>query len=677
MKSSDSASLEVCLRLFPMVLCLDSTGTIHFVSDRLIERIGNPLGENLFEIFTFNGPVAKLARNRRLGKEHIGALFLLHSERLDFAVRGQLLEGSFEGREAYILVCSPWLSWLNDNDSTHRVSVKDFPVIDSQLEYQISLVRQKSMLSDLERFSKSLETAIVQAEAASNAKTRFVRHVSHEIRTPLNGIISSINLLKDETSEAGRSRLTGIAESCAVALMDLVNEVLDFSRIEEGVFVRSIEDIRIRRLMSEITGALSARSAEKGIHLQFDIDYSVPEWIRTDRKVLLKIFFNLIGNAIKYSESDLVVIRLDSQPLDVQNSILTIEVEDYGVGIPEDLLDEIFEPFSTSTNTSSNEFSTGLGLYIVKELVENLGGTIQVSSIVDHGACFTIQLPVQILNNVAAEGTARPAAKAESGRFSGTVLVVDDNVINLELARMQLSKLGIAVTAATNGRQALELAQLQDFDMIIMDVNMPIMGGVEATGEIRKSGRNRAVPIIAFTANVATEDLQAYTNSGMNDVLTKPVSRDAMVRLCRAYTRPISDEKEELPQESARLEDLVLDSDQLHALIDEIGVENASSIVTMFISETEKQIEELIRSARQRDYQAVVGIAHRVASSSLSFGLKRLGARLRQIESESKAGAELTQSELNGLDSLLDTSITELKNSLKIQFSQDLQLSRS
>lgn len=662
-------SLDLCLNLSPLVMCLDKGGKILFCSEPLLAHIGKEsLGQSIFHLFLVEGPGKTYCQNRKITDRAVGELFLLSSHKLKFALRGQIVEGMHDSRDVYIFLGSPWLSWLYDNHAEVSVNVKDFPASDSQLEYQLNLFSTKEMLSDLKKFSASLEKAKAQSEIAGQAITRFVRHVSHEIRTPLNGVITSLKLLKEETEQRRRARLFEIASSSANALMDLINEVLDFSRMEEGVFASSQETFSLRAVVREVEAGLSAKAVEKDMYLQFDISHVLSSKITTDKHSLQRILYNLVGNAIKYSESDLVNTRFDLDE-ESESWFLAVEVEDYGVGISEDELTHIFEPFWTSPNKKSNEHSTGLGLSIVKEMIQKLKGEINVESMQGQGTRIKFTLPIEKPSPGDNVEIGESSLPPDGTQFIGSVLLVDDNLINLELAQILLRKRGLTVTTASDGVQAVAAEKENSFDLIFMDIEMPVLNGTEATVRIRAGGRNPNIPIIALTANVSKEDIEFYLSKGVTDALTKPVATEALIELLARFLPYALEDKlaleatSAIPQENQGKN--ILDSDTFNKLVNDIGPENAERVINMYIEDASQRVGSMVEHMQSKNLENTGKIAHRLASSSLSFGLNKLGKRLRKIEKYAKDGKGFTTDEAEELQNIFADSKAALEQAYK------------
>ena len=228
-----SSSLDLCLRLFPYVICMDADGRINFVSDQLSNRLARDLiNSTLAQSFTILNPAPHALDCTQIGDQHIGKLFLMHTADKSMALRGQIVDGTLHEKNAYFFVGAPWSSWLYENGKRIALGADEFPIQDSQLEHQMYLTTQNMMRADLEELGDKLGRARVKAEAANEAKTEFVKHISHEIRTPLNGVITSLALMAEPSSDVPLERLLTIANASAHALMDLVDYALDFARIE-------------------------------------------------------------------------------------------------------------------------------------------------------------------------------------------------------------------------------------------------------------------------------------------------------------------------------------------------------------------------------------------------------------------------------------------------------------
>ena len=403
--------------------------------------------------------------------------------------------------------------------------------------------------------NQALEKALEEARIANQTKTAFLNNMSHDIRTPLNGIIGIIDINSKSTDTELIEENRKKARCAAQQLLSLLNEVLDMSRLEHGETILTNELFNLSELTAALQDTMRIHAAESGIILICD-SYTVPEnceRVYGSPTYIQKIFFNIIENAIKYNRPG-GQIRWKTELTEQTESTLTYKytISDTGVGMNEEYLSHVFEPFSQETGGARTKYQgVGLGLSITKSLVEQMKGTIDVASEVGLGTTVTITLPFTIANtqrNVSADVNGNSvnlndASSASSiseedditASLSGKhILLVEDNELNLEIAQFMLEDAGIIVTTAKDGAKALKAfleRPVGTFDMILMDIMMPVMNGYEATRAIRTSGRKDAltIPIIAVTANAYEEDRQASFAAGMNEHLTKPLNCEKLI----------------------------------------------------------------------------------------------------------------------------------------------------
>jgi signal transduction histidine kinase/CheY-like chemotaxis protein len=382
--------------------------------------------------------------------------------------------------------------------------------------------------------SDELRSGERRALALAEQNARFLAMMSHEIRTPMTSILGMLELLMAEPDSTRRGEHLAIARTSARSLLAILNDVLAFSRLEVGAVRLNAEPTGPRRLVAEAVDLLTPAARERGIALDWSVAPEVPDWVVADPTRLRQVLLNLLGNAVKFTDEGAVRARVDLRPAAAPGRVsLRFEVQDSGIGIAPDLLAEVFTSFVR--NESPDREGTGLGLAIAKQLVELMGGSIALQSTPGIGTVATFEVPVEPLASAPAEKTAPPPRPAAPMR----ILVAEDNATNRYLVRALLEREGHRVTSVGDGAQALRALETDAFDVILMDVQMPVMDGAAAARAIRGSARPGAgTPIIALTANALSGDRAACLAAGMDDYVSKPIEigalNEALARVARA-----------------------------------------------------------------------------------------------------------------------------------------------
>ena len=398
------------------------------------------------------------------------------------------------------------------------------------LEY---LVADRTL--DLEATNVELVTAKSIAEAASRAKSAFLANMSHELRTPMNGVLGMIDLAKRRMTDAKGLDQLDKAKISAERLLGVLNDILDFSKIEAERMV--LEDVPLQLVdnVEHIVSILTPRFNEKGVMLKVEIRGELANSpLQGDSLRLDQILFNLVGNALKFTEQGAVTLRVRSVNETAESARIRFEVSDTGIGIDEEAQARLFHSFEQADNSMTRKYGgTGLGLVISKRLVQLMGGEIGVESTPGQGSTFWFLIPfkkhTQTVCQSAPTNTGLVAEQHLQAAYAGTrILLAEDEPITQEVSRMLLEDVGLVVDLAEDGQQALALAQQNTYALILMDMQMPQMNGLEAAQAIRTDSLNAATPILAMTANAFDEDRDACLAAGMNDHIPKPVDSEML-----------------------------------------------------------------------------------------------------------------------------------------------------
>lgn len=494
---------------------------------------------------------------------------------------------------------------------------------------------------------QELRDAKDTAEKSVIAKEHFLSNMSHEIRTPMNAVLGFTELLIDTPLNKEQKDFVEAIQTSGKNLMSIINDILDYSKIEAGMMTIEQVPMSVRSLFSSL--AVLFHQKKPGIALSFETDRAIPENLSGDPTRLTQIITNLVSNAIKFTEKGSVQVTAMLEKKMDQVAHVKFTVTDTGIGIPEDKIEAVFERFNQATNDTTRKYGgTGLGLSIVKRLVELQGGNIQLKSSLGVGSVFEFILPLPELNGGAIKDLQANTLQAPSSEKRPLhILLVEDNVINQKLAEKHLTNFGFTLDIAGNGRLALEKLQEATYDLVLMDMQMPEMDGYEAALAIRKQLK-LTLPIIAMTAHAMSGEKEKCLAIGMNDYISKPFKAADLYQkindqMSTVQAVTISATSDKIPSTHA------IDLTELREMSDN-NAEFIQEMLELFVSEMTAHLQQLESCIASGDDENTEYIAHKLKSSITMIGMDiKLLELLSEIEHLAKTGPENKKTALSTL----------------------------
>jgi len=592
-----------------VVVITDRSGNIEYVNPKFVEVTG-------YERDEVSGKTPRILKSGELPQEAYDALWATITS-------GEEWQGVFHNRKK-----NGELYWA-------AASISPLKDATGSITYFVGVQED---ITAVKIFEQELKDAKEAAEAANRAKSDFLASMSHEIRTPMNAITGMAELLLEGPLDDEQRRYVTTLRNAGDNLLNIINDILDISKIEAGYLELHEAVFDIREIVEAVCDTIAIRVREKGLTLDCKIGANVPRWFSGDAGRLRQVLLNLVGNAVKFTEEGGITITVEADGESGGNALLTFSISDTGIGIPQDKIPHIFEKFTQADSSTTRRYGgTGLGLTISRRLVELMGGHIWVTSIVGSGSTFSFTAS---LAPAAHGGTTRsPTEKAPAAprlipeTRPLAILLVDDSEDNRLLVRSFLKKTPFKVDAAHNGREAVDMFTAAAYDIVLMDIQMPVMDGFEATRRIRQWERSHdrmATPVLALTAYALEEEIRKSYEAGCTGHLAKPVSRSALIEAISAHTQDVPAVEDTSPgkeayNETATTTVVTIDSD-------------LQDLIPGYLDKRYADVASIREAAGRNDFETIRVLGHTMKGSGGGYGFDRITEIGRQLEEAAKTG---------------------------------------
>ena len=553
---------------------------------------------------------------------------------------------------------------LSKSGQIYWVNSTVVPVLDQQGNLE-SVVDVRFDITERKKSEEDLLEAKTQAELAHSTKSRFLANMSHEIRTPMNGIIGMTSLLMGSTEDPVYVERLKIIQNCGNSLLDLINDVLDFSKLEVDKVELENEPFAIHETAKEVVELLGTRASEKGVLLYYEPSHDVPDWVKGDETRFRQILTNLVSNGLKFTEKGGVKISSAARKLEDGQWHIEFAVKDSGIGIAADLRERLFQSFSQVDASTTRKFGgTGLGLVISKGLCEKMGGTIRVESQQGKGSTFFFSLKASEAQQQVNHKSHNPFLEYDSNMAKNhplRILVAEDNRTNQLVILGLLGKFGYEADIAINGIEVLKMLDKKSYDLIFMDSHMPEMDGFAATREIfRRHGPVSRPKIISLSASTLRQDIDRCYESGMDGFIGKPITVAALIKTL-TQCRPVNQGAKEIKREQKHMETekkSVFNSEAF--MVHFAGMEDiAQEAVKSFLQSLPQLVQDMEKAIENNDAYKIELTSHTLkgsvsnfcadASRDVAFEIEKMAHTKKYDESKLKETFVRLKSELNVL----------------------------
>ena len=514
---------------------------------------------------------------------------------------------------------------LDEELRTHKSHLEDLVEVRSE---ELKLANQK-LSAEVQNHAIARE----KAEQASQAKTAFLATMSHELRTPLSGALGTLRLLSETTLKEEQSNYVQIINAANTSLLDIVNDILGYSQLEAGKLVLENRPFELKPLLNNVVGLMSVTVRDKNNSLNLELNEDYANWLSGDSGKLHQILINLIGNANKFTDNGSITLIVDSIPGDGNdNTSITFSVVDTGIGIATDKQGEIFHAFTQIDAGSTRLYGgIGLGLAICERLVHAMGGDIFLESAPGKGTKIGFEIQLEQCDELASNRV-HQLNTAQIPTLH--VLMVEDDSTNSLVTRRYLERLGHNVSDSSTGEKALQLLDDELFDLVLLDISLPGIGGLTILERIRENSSNSKpdMPVIAMSAHVFKEDVDQYIKAGMNGFLGKPFTLEELDQsIAKVMTGEVTAPGENTSNTNTR--DLkLIDTSVIESDIDQLGLNNVKQLVSLFTQSTSELQVQLTHAIQNSDFEIAESIAHKMMGAAGNFGLEKLSRVLSEIE---------------------------------------------
>jgi len=460
---------------------------------------------------------------------------------------------------------------------------------------------------------------------ASKDKTAFIATISHELRTPLNGIVGLSRMLRDTDLTSEQFAWVSTIYASGITLGNIFNDIIDLDRLDRDRLELSLKTVSIKDFTQELGSIIELLVDDKDLTFAAHVEEPLPALVEVDGTRLRQILWNLLFNAVKFTQKGTVSLEVKAEQIDAETSMVTFKVCDTGVGIPQQELDKIFAMYyQVNLPEHQSATGTGIGLAICQQMVSLMNGKISVSSVVGEGTCFTVELPLSI---------SKKPIQVETLKVTGLqILLVEDIELNVMVAKALLEKLGQHVDVAVTGNEAITMARGKQYDLILLDIQLPDMNGFEVANVLHEESLVEQTSIVALTANVIKTH-QEFLDNGMDEVISKPIKKSRIIEVFNSlFCEQPSVPHQPAPEPKKNLLNNVLDLDLLQMLVDTIGHDMVCTSVKVFQEKMPEYLEILQLSLSADEKEEVCSQAHKIKGAASSVGLTRVQKIANEIQ---------------------------------------------